>query len=703
VLGLVFALLVPPADVSAIRTGVSRIASPGVPGPIGVFGPDAVVVFDAKSDRGRLPVVAVSQLGHGKIVAFGHGGYLGAPDAGDTRRLLANAVRWSGGASATVYAPGNGGLQTALRGYGITVVTDGAGFDRLPRPGSVLIADAHALRPEQIPALRAYLQQGGHWVTSGLGWGWSQVNRRPVSELPANALLAEAGLVFTDGYLDPDENGLITTGEPMSFSHAGTALHALRSDRVANADAAVAAVRGVLDVLPGDHPFAQRVAAQVASRPQPAIGPGKPLAADAGADRLAVVWFDRHWPSLDPRAVPVHPSAALFPGAASGERTTVTASLPEGQWGYVGTGIYVPAGTVVRVRTTNLPPGAHLRVGAHHDQNWHHARWERFPRISHTYPLRDGRAEIAHPFGGLLYVEIERPVGVGASVVAENVLPAPLFRLGETTPEEWRRVRSAPGPWAEIEGERIIVLVPSEHIRNLDDPEAVAKFWDEVADHQADLAQVSQERPRRERLVPDAQISAGYMHAGYPIMTWMDVAAESVDAPRLRRDGNWGHYHELGHNLQNGDWTFGGTGEVTVNLFTLYSYDHVQRRRPGDRAFDDAACLATWEKFVASEPTFAKWQGDPFLALTMYAQMQNAFGWDAYKKVFREYLALPAGERPRNDAEKRDQWMVRFSLAVGKNLGPFFRAWRVPVTDAAQAKVAHLPVWLPVGMQAPVR
>ena len=35
-------------------------------------------------------------------------------------------------------------------------------------------------------------------------------------------------------------------------------------------------------------------------------------------------------------------------------------------------------------------------------------------------------------------------------------------------------------------------------------------------------------------------------------------------------------------------------------------------------------------------------------------------------------------ERPKSDDEKRDQWLVRFSRQVGRNLGPFFEAWGVP-------------------------
>jgi hypothetical protein len=54
-----------------------------------------------------------------------------------------------------------------------------------------------------------------------------------------------------------------------------------------------------------------------------------------------------------------------------------------------------------------------------------------------------------------------------------------------------------------------------------------------------------------------------------------------------------------------------------------------------------------------------------------------------------------ASERPRSDQARRDQWMVRFSKTVGKNLAPFFAAWDVPITETAQKQIADLPAWMP--------
>ena len=186
-------------------------------------------------------------------------------------------------------------------------------------------------------------------------------------------------------------------------------------------------------------------------------------------------------------------------------------------------------------------------------------------------------------------------------------------------------------------------------------------------------------------------------------MAWMDQSANLVDAVRIStcrlepKESNWAIFHEVGHNHQSPDWTFDGTEEVTVNLFTLHTFEFLCGIVATSEAWSDrdrfrAELIASYD---FSDPDFEQWKNDPALALVMYEQMQEEFGWEAYRSVFATYRALPDTERPRNDDEKRDQWLVRFSRQVGRNLGPFFEAWGVPTSRAARDSIADLPAWLP--------
>jgi hypothetical protein len=306
--------------------------------------------------------------------------------------------------------------------------------------------------------------------------------------------------------------------------------------------------------------------------------------------------------------------------------------------------------------------------------------------------------QVVNPFGGHVYVVVPRNAPVKAvSVEIAGAVEAPYYVFGKTTDEQWKQSRQAPGPWAEFASDRVIITVPSYLVRELDDPKEVMEFWNGVLDACAELVGLVQ-RIRPERITADRQIAAGFMHSGYPIMIPTVAERGLTDLAYLKERGSkWGCFHEFGHNHQSGDWTFSGSGEVTVNLFTLYCYNKMYNFPIGEtrREMQPEERKAAKARHIAVGAPFAQWRSDPFLALTMYVELIEEFGWDVFKTVFVEYRDLPANERPRNDSEKRDQWMTRFSKTVGKNLGPFFDQWGVPVSQVAKDSIADLPVWLP--------
>jgi hypothetical protein len=100
-------------------------------------------------------------------------------------------------------------------------------------------------------------------------------------------------------------------------------------------------------------------------------------------------------------------------------------------------------------------------------------------------------------------------------------------------------------------------------------------------------------------------------------------------------------------------------------------------------------------RYNFAKPDFELWKREQWIGTTTYVQLQQAFGWEAFRSVFAEYRKLPESELPKSDDEKRDQWMVRFSRQVHRNLGPFFQAWGIPTSETARASISDLPVWMP--------
>lgn len=701
-------------DLAALTKGVKEIAAPGAPGNISVFGPSAFAIIAGKEGKtAQTAVVAAVRAGKGRVVAFGHTSYLDAEILTqlDTGVLMDNAIAWAGGAAKpTVIVPKSKQLADALakRGFPTAempkyLIGSGKADLRLFLPNQVLILSAHSITDDHsVNDIREFIAAGGGLITASTGWGWAQGGRSLANEFAGNKLLAPFGLVFGSGFAGKTTAKGYTV-EPVSpLAHAGKALDAARAntkltkDDLAQASAALTLAAQSLPTE--DKTFLPKLKAL---RSQPGVNTApttkSPVKADQLAARVLVSLDGRELETLPAAQLKVHPSAVSFPGPvpADAKREKATVSVDPRVPGWHSTGLYAAPGEVVTVRVpaSSANAGWKIRIGAHSDRLWHLDSWKRFPDVSRSYAVKTAETQVASAFGGLLFVEAPKAAdGPEVKVEFSGAVRAPHYIHGRTTLAEWQELRAAPAPWGELETKKIVLSLPSSVLRDLEDPVALMKVWDETLDLVADLAAIPKDRPRAERIVCDEQISAGYMHSGYPIMTWLDMPPRLVSEAHMKK-GDWGIGHELGHNHQIGDWTFEGTGEVTCNLFTMYVIDRIGGTKPANGRVGLPIVAEKFEKYTAGgKPDFAKWQSDPFLALAMYVQLQHAFGWDAYKKVFAEYRALPAGERPKTH-ERIDQWMVRFSKTVNRNLGPFFQAWGLPVTDAALASVAKLPAW----------
>ena len=706
------------ADRSFVLDGVQKIAAPGSPGAVCAFGPQAFALVGGKEGKtALLPVVAATHWEKGRVVAFGHDGYLGAFAEADTGRLLANAVRWAGGAAPKAKA---GVLKNApLLAH---LKTQGLAADALPdsdwsgklRGLEAVVIDARAIGEKDVEPLAKFVRAGGGLVIAATGWGWSSLHpgRSLATDFPGNQLLAPSGILFAEGTPDPTFQRGYDVGVALPLLTAGAALDAVMGQAKAplarddSTQAGVTLSQALRSLPVGDSVFLPRLAALraapgAARQPTPA----QPLKASDALARLVLTQELETLKRTKPEQLRAHPAADTFPGAVpkaaprlAAQKLLIDARIP----GWHSTGLYAAPGELIRVQ---VPPAVAdkklaVRIGCHTDALWHLEEWKRQPEISRREVITAAQTVAANPFGGLIYLDVpESAAGAGAfEITIAGAVAAPRFILGQTSVMEWKtRLRSLPAPWAELETGKVILSVPSEKIRQLDDPDALMALWDRILDAEADLATIPRQRPRPERIVPDVQISAGYMHSGYPIMTWLDKSVEQSLSAAQMKAGSWGHFHELGHNHQVGDWTFDGTTEVTCNLFSLYVSETVcgLPAGSGHDAMKPDAVAARLQKHLDSRASFERWKGDPFLALTMYNQLRAAFGWEVYQKVFAEYRALPKEQRPKNDDEKRDQWLVRFSRAAGKNLGPFFVAWGVPTGDTARASIAELPAWMP--------
>uniref|UniRef100_A0A8C4RWM1 TRPM8 channel-associated factor homolog n=1 Tax=Erpetoichthys calabaricus TaxID=27687 RepID=A0A8C4RWM1_ERPCA len=360
------------------------------------------------------------------------------------------------------------------------------------------------------------------------------------------------------------------------------------------------------------------------------------------------------------------------------------------------TGMYISPGesTTLEFPTEVLGLGWQVQIGCHSDNL---EEWDDLCRaavVIRRFRVNAKRVSVSNLWGGLIYIIIPEGCQIGTvNVTIENAVSAPYFVFGKSSNAKWTdSIRNHPAPWAELEANNIILTVPSDSIRTLDDPESLLGLWNDLMKSITELAAIPETFPRKERIVADVQISAGWMHAGYPIMIHLPSLKSIIDEKVMRKEGLWGPIHELGHNQQQDGWEFRPyTKEATCNLWSVYVNEKVlnisRELAAGDytMAYREGVIKAYLGKGAKLE-NWTTWT-----CLETYMQLQEAFGWEPYIQLFSDYQKIT--DISSDVTVKMNMWVERFSNQVKKNLVPFFKAWGFPITEEVSAKLTSLPEW----------
>ncbi len=710
------------AERAKILAGVKSVPRAGSPGPVAVWGNIAFPILSAPDKDGvELAVAAAAAYGKGRVILFGHNSYLDGGAGGDHDKLLSNAVRWTGNKEKPRVGLYKVNAAAFYSGQGFRAEKfDGPLAKKALNDYDVIIVNMQSLTdPAEGAALAEWIKAGGGFIGGMTGWAFSQTSGGKdlaVSHGVNQALMA-AGVAITDMSAFDQLRSFEARAELPRMMNASEAVAAIKKQGTGGAalgaeeaKQASNAIQIALAAQPPDRSnLRDAVTAALGNTGTGGPVPTKdaPLTQEKDASaRIRLGMETRVLRLAGGDTAVAHPAHEAFPGKTPADaprvkaEVKITPTIP----GWTSTGLYAAAGETI---TVNLPAaladkGYAVRIGCHSDTLYHLDKWQRAPDITKSVTLATASTKTASAFGGLIYIEVpgRAKETEGFAVTIQGGVPAPLFVLGRDDDAKWNsEIKKRPGIWAELACDKLIVSCPTEVARGISNPTELMEFWKKVVEAQDDISNQAAERRRPERIVADVQISAGYMHSGYPIMIPTSAAPEMVTYGRIKFPG-WGFYHEIGHNHQRGDFTFDGTGEVTNNVLGMYCYEAVLKK---DKIVGHAgASLEGQKEHVArikkSDDKFAEWKKDPFLALTTYIQLVDGFGWDAWRKYLHSFAGSDFGPSPTNDDEKRDQFLIRYSKIANKNLGPFFDAWGIPVSAAAKAQVSKLEPWMPKGM-----
>ncbi|XP_051963010.1 TRPM8 channel-associated factor homolog isoform X2 [Xyrauchen texanus] len=690
-------------DLEFLLQGVPEFDIQGgaLPSEVMVHGPLAFPIGVTQAGKA---FIAGAYYGQGRVIVATHEGYLGR-EALST--FLVNAIQWldEGRKGVIGVLPSLTAAKNVLSKSGLDCQLTGFREDL-----SVYVCTSYS--DAQCEQIQDFVAEGGGLLIGGHAWYWAQTHcgSNVMTEYPGNHILNKMGLCILGNTLS---GGLYKAPEAELICREGYHFRNMLqrfAEHVTQGQELTAQEQSCLKQLGSDCASYLRMQAHdcaaytsmvallsdmVKKVGVPQVCSNCPV--ESAKDYLMLhVGNEVYKVSPDPDALlPYLIKDRTNLPTVSNARVRISADTA-GCEEWISTGLYLSPGMKTYIA---LPPEIvgknwKVQIGCQTDNISGANVLKRAPVVCERFPLNTEMVQLWNLWGGLIYLIAPPNCKVeGVEIVVQTAVQAPYFKSGETSVANWvGGIRQAPAPWAELEFENIIITLESAVIRNLDRPDEVASLWDSIMRGVADLAAKPAKFLRKERFVADVQISCGFMHSGYPIMMHSSSAPELMNPEAARKRGLWGPIHELGHNQQRGVWEFPPhTTECTCNLWSVYIHEEVlglnRANAHENMSLGNRQCRA--RDYAKGGKDLKNWS--MWTSLETYMQLQDKFGWDAFKKVFSAYHDMSGV--PNDNAGKMNLYAETFSKVVNMNLSCFFKAWGWPIQPSTEEKISHLPEW----------
>ncbi|KAK6819279.1 hypothetical protein RU639_008030 [Aspergillus parasiticus] len=299
-------------------------------------------------------------------------------------------------------------------------------------------------------------------------------------------------------------------------------------------------------------------------------------------------------------------------------------------------------------------------------------------------PLENGRNEIVHNFGGIIYIRYthrasDQPPPQVFLKLGDTAQPFPLFREGSTTDAQWKSMLDVTKvPFAEHDGKRVIITGLAKHAKKYADN---GQRQQELLDTYTHIINVQDrfsalgyngrdpsDRPSPLRPMVVESVNSGVATSyNYRAAIPNRQSDQIYWAPTLRN--SWMVFHELGHQRQiTRTWSWRAMMEVTVNIYSLANLREF--KPPGHRnaaEWDDAKQYLTKP---LQEKDFDR--AGFYRSLVMFEQLRVVFGDGFYHQLHRNARHTPVVD---NDADKKHHFMTQAAQLVRQDLTDYFTKW----------------------------
>ncbi len=406
-------------------------------------------------------------------------------------------------------------------------------------------------------------------------------------------------------------------------------------------------------------------------------------------------------------------SEGLYLGDVSDDEKAVVKRItmsPRGYTrGYGVTGLYAPAGEVVKVELSAEDMEATGGIIVHIGQALFNGKanniWaaknamNRFPVIMNTMHITKDLAEfdeergiytayIGSFVGGPVYIRNEN---VSFTVTISGAVNYSHFILGYTTKEEYEQNAKSTAPYFDLEVWEYGVLHsgPKKYSEpfTYDNIYDAAILWDKIA--------LVSTQVRRQGIVflYDPFVAAGAAVA-FPGQGSVNCPAGwmsgSLNYKSFVNGGAWGNMHEYNHNFQG--WGVGNGGEVTNNALNLVSYSLFTRISSSRQIGSVNEGLGGWNAYTNAswalrELTENRYSNGKY-GLSIYANMLHSFG----QEIFINSVKTSGGQSV-------DKWFNATMNASQYDMTYFYRdliGYEVSESVLSTAKSKGFPMFVPV-------
>ncbi|MEE6487062.1 hypothetical protein FKM82_014782 [Ascaphus truei] len=374
-----------------------------------------------------------------------------------------------------------------------------------------------------------FVAEGGGLLITGQPWFWAFQNpgREALADYPGNHILNKVGISMLGVYLKPDTYKAVNAVDASLQYHFRNALWQLEQHLIDKKDLGVPLaswtstilkdIESVLKIPAEDFPTLSSIQEtlihllETCGIPRPSKNNRiKINSKESFLIKIATLLHNKYAMQKEyvPRTYKPFPQNTTYP-----TQNIEIDGTNNGCTAWRSTGLYISPETsaVLTFPSSFVAAGLQVQIGCHSD-NLDHAEWvQRPPTVIQTYSINQDRISISSLWGGLLYIIVPSGTQLGhCHIKVEGALQAPFYQHGKTRPLAWiETVRHFPAPWAEMATENIIFTLPSDMVRDLQDPAAALSFWDSVMESIAELSDIPIPFSRPERIVADVQISGG--------------------------------------------------------------------------------------------------------------------------------------------------------------------------------------------------